>query len=288
MSMYNIANINIKIVSKELYEFKSLAPFELKDKKRPDLIINMQSCDHIYRPEGKLLLDEDIKWVSRYDNNNICIYITDINEDKITYMLEVDCHWTNATISLLKDVAYGEYAIAGPFGQVLFRSHILFHHGIVIHASAIKHKGMGIMFSAPSGTGKSTQANLWRSYKEAIILNGDRPAVKFVDSKSFVYGIPWSGSSNEFINKRAPLSAIVMLEQSQENLISKLSYHEAVKKLMPRCFLPYYDSRLMNIAINNLERIINSTPVYLLKCRPDKEAVDLLYETLMQDYKEEL
>jgi hypothetical protein len=110
------------------------------------------------------------------------------------------------------------------------------------------------------------------------MLNDDCPAIRVSDGQPFVYGTPWSGSSNIFINSKVPILAVVLLEQAPENTIRQLSNHEAVNKLMPRCFLPYYDSRLMDMAINTLEKIISAVPVYLLKCRPDREAVELVHQ----------
>ena len=81
----------------------------------------------------------------------------------------------------------------GSAGEVLFRTSLLCCDGIVIHSSAIELDGNGILFSAPSGTGKSTQANLWREHKGAVVLNGDRPALRTLDGSVYVYGTLWSG-----------------------------------------------------------------------------------------------
>jgi hypothetical protein len=133
---------------------------------------------------------------------------------------------------------------------------------------------MGIIFSAPSGTGKSTHANLWVRHLGAMILNGDRAALRTVNNEVNVYGTPWSGSSHLFLNRKAPLKAIVLLEQASYNKIEELPRDRAVSLLTPRCFLPYFDSELMELSICNLEEIIKRIPIYLLKCRPDYEAAE--------------
>lgn len=168
----------------------------------------------------------------------------------------------------------------GSVGEVLFRTAILFHNGIVVHSAAINCNGTGIIFSAPSGTGKSTQANLWRQYKGAAILNGDRPALRLIDETVYVYGTLWSGSSPDFQNAKAPLKAIVMLEQAEQNSLRPLTPEEAVRYLLPRIYLPYGLEDLLEKAVDNADAIIRRVPVCLLKCRPDFEAVEIVSQWL--------
>jgi lipid II:glycine glycyltransferase (peptidoglycan interpeptide bridge formation enzyme) len=65
-------------------------------------------------------------------------------------------------------------------------------------------------------------------------------------------------------------------------MIKALSVTDAISYLMPRCFLAYHDQKLMNLAIDNLERIISAVPIYLFGCRPDREAVELVHRCLGQ------
>lgn len=50
----------------------------------------------------------------------------------------------------------------------------------ILHSAYIRHRGRAILFSAPSGTGKSTQASLWAQYAGAEIINGDRALLQKV------------------------------------------------------------------------------------------------------------
>lgn len=168
----------------------------------------------------------------------------------------------------------------GSAGEVLFRTAILFHHGIVAHAAAINYQGSGIIFSAPSGVGKSTQANLWKRYKGAAVLNGDRPALRVIDGAVYVYGTLWSGTSPDFQNARAPLKAIVMLEQAEHNSVELLPPDRAVQSFLPRCYLPFGLVDLLGRAMDIAGSIIKKVPVLLLKCRPDHQAVELVSQWL--------
>ncbi len=279
MGRFEIADVLIEIISDKSITINAFNAFSSCSKNAPDLKIQMKCCDNIVKPEGELMIDEDIKWIFKPDGDNrIVIYKCDENSDKILFLFEVDECWENALITYLNNKNIIEYAIAGILGSILFRNSILFHQGFVIHASAVEWNGKGIIFTAPSGTGKSTQAELWRNKMGARILNDDCPCVRTLRGQNYVYGTPWSGSTDEFINDYTSISVIVVLEQSKVNMIRRLDDYEAVSMLMPRCFLPFYDSNIMNMAISNFEKIISSTPIYLLKCKPDLEAVELVYQ----------
>ena len=88
---------------------------------------------------------------------------------------------------------------------------------LILHASFIRWHDQGILFSAPSGTGKSTQASLWETHMGAEILNGDRAGIRYADGSWMAYGLPYAGSSRIFRNSSAPIRAIVVLRQSPEN-----------------------------------------------------------------------
>ena len=150
---------------------------------------------------------------------------------------------------------------------LVFQNYLLHYDGIVVHASSLEWNGKGIIFSAPSGTGKSTHVKLWQEYfgSEVKLLNDDSPAIRFRDGNPFIFGTPWSGSSNLHSNGSAPLSAIVLLQQASDNSIKQLSNQEAIAKLMPRVFLPYYDEDMMNKACDVFERIIFFSPGLFIK-----------------------
>lgn len=276
MQRFEIADMLMEISCDRAVDFSRFKKFSSYTLKNPDLKIKIEGCRKIERPSGDLIIDKAVKWMYTDEKKDkITIFIFKEGTDKIILLLEVDEVWRNARITYV-DIDYIQYAMESVLGSLLFRNSILFKGGFVIHASAVKWKDRGILFSAPSGTGKSTQARLWRDNLGAEIINDDCPCVRFSDGKNYVHGTPWSGSSDEFKNDRAEISAIVMLEQSFENELRRLELSEAARLLMPRCFLPYYDSSTMNLAVSNIERVISKVPIYLLKCRPDMEAVELV------------
>lgn len=154
------------------------------------------------------------------------------------------------------------------------------HGGVVLHSSyIITQRGEALLFSAPSGTGKSTQAELWRSHAGAKVINGDRALVK-AENGVTANGILFSGTSGISENVTAPLRAIVLLRQSEKNEIRSVSGKEAFMRLLPQC--SYYPDEEENIRIVTgiLAEIISAVPVYDFGCVPDESAVSALSEVL--------
>lgn len=287
MLHYEIAGICFDIENAKPYISNRMEIFEKKRDKHADVSLNLLDCDVISLPESNTIIEEslNLNWVEkRSSNKGFYVYKTRTSTGEILDLLDTDSQWENASISLLDADYYVEYKhnpieiVAFHLIGTMFRNRILFHKGIVIHASSIVYEGKGLVFTAPSGTGKSTHVSLWETHKGARVLNDDTPPIRLIDNKPFVYGSPWSGSSDKFLNEKAPLAAIFVLEQAPVNSIKSLSKQEIITRLMPRLFLPYFNNELMELAIYNFESIVNCTPVYLLKCRPDIEAMELVYE----------
>lgn len=160
--------------------------------------------------------------------------------------------------------------------SLALETEILSFNGIFMHASLVKVGEKGIIFSAPSGVGKSTQASLWEKYRGAEILNGDRAAVRFVNGKWMAYGSPWAGSSGIYLNDSVELSAIVFLGQSSENTVKRLVGAKAFSSMMKGGIFPYWSREGMNSACDISEKLLSQVPIFEFNCRPDESAVDEL------------
>ena len=153
---------------------------------------------------------------------------------------------------------------------------------LMLHAAFIRWQGKGILFTAPSGTGKSTQAELWEKYEGADILNGDRAAVRRDESGCWqAYGLPYAGSSGIYRNEKAPLSAAVVLRQAEENRIRRLGMLEIIQKLYPETTVHQWEPDFIEKALTLLTELAGEVPVYLLECRPDRGAVEAVKNVLI-------
>lgn len=151
---------------------------------------------------------------------------------------------------------------------------------LILHASFIRWRNMGILFTAPSGTGKSTQASLWEQYENAEIFNGDRAAVRKGKNGWKAYGLPVAGSSGIYRNDCADLKCIVLLEQAEVNSVQRVSPAEAFRFIYPETMIHRWDRLFEKKAGSLLLETIAGLPVFKLKCTPDQGAVDVLKKHL--------
>lgn len=148
--------------------------------------------------------------------------------------------------------------------------------GAILHSSFIDAGGEAVLFTAPSGTGKSTQAELWRENRGAVVINGDKSVLRIVDSVPCASGLPYSGSSGICLNRTLPLKAIVYLEQAKENTVVRLSGFAAFRKVWEGICINTWDAGQVSRASELVQSIVTSVPVYLQKCTPDLRAVEEL------------
>ncbi len=155
-----------------------------------------------------------------------------------------------------------------------------FYNAILLHASCVDCTGKGILFAGFSGVGKTTQAELWKKFTNAEIINGDKAILREIEEEIYACGLPWKGSSEYCLKKKTKLEGIVILRQAKENKIKRLSMSEATELFMPHIFLPHWDEKCLDKAIDTFEKIISTVPVFLLECRADSDAVRLTYNTV--------
>ncbi|MBO4938922.1 MAG: hypothetical protein IJX67_09800 [Oscillospiraceae bacterium] len=148
--------------------------------------------------------------------------------------------------------------------------------GFVFHCSYIEHNGKAILFTAPSGTGKSTQATLWNKYRDTQIINGDRAVIRIENEQVLACGIPFAGSSVYCENRTLPVAAIVYLAQAPQTTIRKMRGYEAFSKLWEGVSVNTWDKEDMANVSYAVEQTASKVPVYYLACTPDESAVKAL------------
>lgn len=157
------------------------------------------------------------------------------------------------------------------------------YHVMILHASFICWEKQGILFTAPSQTGKSTQANLWRKYEDAVILNGDRAAICKKHQQWLVYGLPFAGSSGIYKNEKVKLGAIVVLRQGEDNQIRKLNSTEAFRYLYSETLINMWNQEYVKTIMSVISNLISEISIYMLTCRPNEGAVNVLKKKLYED-----
>ncbi|MBR5752302.1 MAG: hypothetical protein IKX84_07915 [Clostridia bacterium] len=151
------------------------------------------------------------------------------------------------------------------------------HDGFLIHGSAVAADGEGYVFIAPSGTGKSTHARLWLEMlgSRAVMINDDKPLLRFMPSGPRVYGTPWDGKEHLSANMSAPLKAVCVLTRAKENTIRPLSPHEALAYLLRQIYRPA-GKEAAEQTLTLIDRL--DAGLYLLGCNMEPEAARVAYE----------
>jgi len=145
--------------------------------------------------------------------------------------------------------------------------------GFIFHCSYIDVGGKAVLFTAPSGTGKSTQADLWQKYRNADIINGDRAAVRICDGIPTACGIPFAGSSQYCKNRDLPIAAIVYLSQAPENTLRTVKGYEAFLRIWEGVSVNTWDKTDLELVSSAVQTLAAQVPVFHLCCTPDESAV---------------
>ena len=157
---------------------------------------------------------------------------------------------------------------------------LLERHTAVVHASFVGLPREGILFAGPKQQGKSTQAALWQKHMDAEIINGDRAAVREEADGFFAYGVPFCGSSRVCLNEKRRLRAVVFPEKADANEVVGLPPFEIFKRLIGCLSYTETDPVAQSSGIDAAERIAGRVPGFLLRCRPDEDAVETLARAL--------
>ena len=187
----------------------------------------------------------------------------------------IDADWHKAYILPIQ-----ESSNLATFTCQLFYTHAVQRHIIYLHSSLIDWNGHGLMFLGPSGIGKTTQAELWNQYRDALIINGDVVFVQETENAFLGWGTPWHGSSPYCENASVPVEALIVLKQAPENSIRELTGFEKVTAVSESVFYPRWLEGGMELCLETLDHLLTALPVYELSCRPDEAAVELVEKTI--------
>lgn len=154
---------------------------------------------------------------------------------------------------------------------------------LLFHGSAIAVDGEAYLFTAKSGTGKSTHTRLWRQVfgPRAVMVNDDKPLLKIAESGVTVYGTPWDGKHRLSSNIAVPLKAICILERGERNEIRRITPEEAYPMLLQQTNKPR-DAQRMRKTLQLLDILKESVSLYRLRCNREPEAAQIAYEGMQE------
>lgn len=152
------------------------------------------------------------------------------------------------------------------------------YDGFFFHSSSLMLDNEAYVFTAVSGTGKSTHTALWRKlFKEQVVMiNDDKPIIRKKDGVFYVYGTPWMGKSDIGNNVKAPVKAVYILQRGEKNSAVRVKTGEVFKNILEATVVPT-DRKNMEKLLTLLDEFFSSVPLFRLTCNMDIEAAQIAY-----------
>ncbi|MCQ2507468.1 MAG: hypothetical protein MJ097_01610 [Dorea sp.] len=231
-------------------------PYEATSDSTPEMVleVTIQSSDHAADP----FLDQPQK---KKDREGPPYYQMRMTRESFRSFASCG-HWLN----YLK------------FGEML-----LPYKRVILHASAILYDGKAYLFVAPSGGGKSTQAEIWRRCYGSEILNGDKVILNLSEEEITVYGSPVAGSSGIYQNRSAPLGAIFVIKKAAFNRLFPIQGFHRLLVLYNAAVKSVKDDKINECLLDELREISDKIPLYHYYCTNGRSAARDLHNELFGD-----
>lgn len=281
MKKYQIADFIFGVCMDETLEIpENFKKFEVDTEEEVDVQYDLQIVDKLPELEGKCVseridlkvyqngslenrrmnfmgMEESYGQYEEISKNHIKMYL----KRKFMHMINVD----TVFVSLFS-----------------MEKRMIMKDAMVLHCSVLKVDDGVILFSGPSGIGKSTQARLWEKNCGARVINGDRTLLKVEDDQWMSLGWPICGSSEICYNEKYPVKAIIFLGQAKENQGRRLRYIDAVRSLISQITVNGWNPQFVEKTWNLVEELAAKIPVLEYKCNMEDDAVFVL-EDLLRD-----
>ena len=211
-------------------------------------------------------------------------YLTDEDTPAdITIQLSEDFYKRRQAENPHLDLNAIEYIFAGSY----FYNHILDFDGFLLHSSAICKDNKAYLFSANSGTGKSTHTMNWVKYcgKENVtFINDDKPAIRKIGETFYCCGTPFSGKTNLSKNILVPIKAIVFIKRGIENSVAVMDSKDALSRIFGQTVFTQSPERMVKL-LSLLDELLKTITVFELTCNMDVTSAKVAYE-FIENYEQ--
>ena len=116
---------------------------------------------------------------------------------------------------------------------------LLDYNILLMHGAVVSDGHRAYLFTAKSGTGKTTHIQKWLENVEgSFVVNGDKPLIILDEGKAFACGTPWCGKEHYGTNAIVPLHSIVLMERSDENRIEEVPFGSVFHMILQQTHQP--------------------------------------------------
>ena len=281
---FNVAKLNLLVSSRiPVFVGEQLMPFKIEQTSQVSVVYKIR-IGQMKLGNECVVNKQDFRVINK-DDTYIRVKTLPFNEKILETYLYSENEKADITLSIPKEME-AEHEIfvrTNIWNYLAFEDVLINHQAFILHSSFISWQNNGILFTAPSGTGKSTQADLWKKYEDADIYNGDRTIIRKIDGKYYGFGSPYAGSSGIYRNESAPIKAIVVIEQGPDNVIRRLHGREAFLPLFRETLMNTWNKEYMEKMTDLLMDVACQIPVYHLSCRPDQGAVNTVKNEILKE-----
>ena len=233
------------------------------------------------------LVGKNISVTSLYDEvYELCSdYLTDASADMNVKVTPEDIAYekiVNIRESQIEGIPVVDYPDSYLETLAVYRkivTNMLDFDTFLMHGAVVAVGDKAWLFTAPSGTGKTTHINLWlKNIPGSYVVNGDKPLIHIGDECT-VYGTPWSGKEGMNRNIGVKLCGIVILNRGEDNKIEQVPMSKILPTLIQQSFRPK-DRPGLEKTLSLLSRLGRKIPMYQLYCNMNDEAALIAYNVL--------
>ena len=225
-------------------------------------------------------------YIYKLKDGRYYVTINVVNSEKVFELLATP-NWDKVTFSKNLMTEHFPASVVDIFMMLTFIYSAAHHHTVLLHASCIKYGEDAVAFIGESGAGKSTHSRLWlNNIPGTVLLNDDQPAVRILENgKARIYGTPWSGKTNCYIQNDGNLRGIAKMKQAPSNQLIPLNPIELFQELLSSCSMIKSDPDTFRLITATIAKMASIIPGCILENRPEKNAVTILYNYMFKTRK---
>ena len=244
----------------------------------PEYTYYIEVTDHLPQPEGKVLARRP----------DLLVFQSETGESRLIGVKGTEGYYAcyqevasdKARVLLARDRIQGLHIDPVFTSLLALERRLIARDSLILHCAYMVYQGEAILFSAPSETGKTTQANLWEKYRGSRTVNGDRALLGKRKGRWTAQGWPVCGTSEVCHNEEFPIRAVVMLSQAKENQAQQLPPGRAFPLLYSQITVNKWNMKDHLHAIDLIQELAEGVPVLHLGCTISEEAVECLEKAL--------